>query len=1260
MIKSKNLGRKTFRVALASVVATGTLVAAAPATLHVVQAEGNSFSDINENIFYSESVKDMASRGIISGYLDGTFKPGENISRGQAAKFLANALKLNTKNVKDPGFTDVSKSNQFYGHIAALVNAGIIKGYTDDTFKPTENLTRAQMAQYLVLGFNLEQSATKSPFTDVNQKLWHAKYIQALYTNKITKGKTATTFEPDALVTRGEATAFIHRAEKVGNKPTEENFNLSIMHINDTHANLGNAAKRVTAVKEVRAAKPDALLLDAGDVFSGTLYFNEFQGQADLAIMNLLNVDAMTFGNHEFDLGSSAEGHKALKEFIEAANFPFVSSNVDFSKDDKFTGLFNTKISKKAEPGNIYTGIVKEIDGEKVGIFGLTTAETAAISSPGSIAFSNYIAEAEKMVAEFEKMGIDKVIALTHIGYDDSAAVDNDLTLAKEVEGIDVIVGGHSHTQLDEPVIVNADAEPTIIVQAYQYSNYLGTLDVQFDENGVVVAHEGELIKIDDKAEDAEAAAIIAPYTAKIKEVQTEEIGVTLENALLTPRTSDPGNTTGVSVRNSETILGNLITDGMLKKAKEYKKDGNVIMAFQNGGGIRASIDAGPVTVGEVITVLPFGNTLATMVLTGAELKQTFEISINKAPGESGGFLHVAGAKVEYDSSKPVGKRVVSISYENADGTYTAIESSKTYTVATNAFTAKGGDGYDVLKKAYEEGRVTDLGLSDWENLSEHLQSLEAIPTETEGRIVDVAGQGVEPITGFYNTNPEKLAVSQIARYDSGEGEGGTEILAYDSNLKKAFVTNGAVKGFDIVSFGNLKSGTLTGITETTRVLLSSFNIAGVADITSIASHPTKDIIAISAVSNVKTDPGYIVFATKDGEFLKSVQVGSLPDMVTFTPDGTKAIVANEGEPADNAEETSDLIDPEGSISIIDIATYAHKELKFTEAMLDDKVRMSYQGKGKSYLAQLEPEYVTVSADSKKAYISLQENNAIATVDLVAGKIENVKGLGVKDYSAVGNELDALKDGEVKLEKQPILSFYMPDAIDTFSVADQPYIITPNEGDARDYEGFSEDKKVDKIIEKVKLKAENYAGYTQAELDAFDLTTLNDYKITTEDGKNGAGEYEALYGYGGRSFSIFNAATMEQTFDSGSDFESIIANDPRLKQYFNVSNDNVEVDDRSNSKGPEPETVVIGEMNGKTYAFIALERISGIMVYDLSNPSSPEFTTFITSRDFSADVAGDVAPEGLQFIPAAKSPTGIALLAATNEMSGTVAIYEFQ
>ncbi|WP_034262660.1 bifunctional metallophosphatase/5'-nucleotidase [Bacillus sp. J33] len=554
------------------------------------------------------------------------------------------------------------------------------------------------------------------------------------------------------------------------NEEPAANFTLSLMHTNDSHANLDNTAKKVTAVKEVRSAKPDALLVDAGDVFSGTLYFNKFQGQADLEFMNLMGYDVMTFGNHEFDLGSSPEGHKALADFVKGAQFPFVSSNVDFTEDANLQGLFSDVISSEPANGKIYNGIIKEVNGERVGFFGLTTAETADISSPGNVKFENYIEEAEKAVAAFEDMGVNKIVAVTHIGYDDNPNMDNDLVLAANVDGIDVIVGGHSHTQLNEPVVVENDEsgavkDPTVIVQAGQYNSYLGTLDVQFDENGKVIGQAGELIKVSDKAEDPEAAALLGKYSSQIEELKNTEIGAEALAPLENPRTS--GDSTQQSVRKNETALGNLITDGMLAKAKQYNS--NVILALQNGGGIRAGIDAGPITVGEVITVLPFGNTLATMEVTGAELKEAFEISVGQYPEENGGFLHVSGAKVEFDSSKPAGERVVSVAYKNENGTYTEIKDTETYTIATNAFTAKGGDGYTVFANAYQEGRVTDLGLSDWENFAEHLTSLGEITPATEGRIMDVDSLPSVPEMDFekeYNLDDDKkkkLVVNEVS-----------------------------------------------------------------------------------------------------------------------------------------------------------------------------------------------------------------------------------------------------------------------------------------------------------------------------------------------------------------------------------------------------------------------------------------------------------------------------------------------------------------
>nr|WP_309098858.1 5'-nucleotidase C-terminal domain-containing protein [Fredinandcohnia onubensis] len=594
----------------------------------------------------------------------------------------------------------------------------------------------------------------------------------------------------------------------------KDNYDLTIMHTNDTHASLDNMPKTVTAVKEVRAENPDSLLLHAGDAFTGTLYFNEFQGEADLAMMNLMGFDAMTFGNHEFDLGSSSEGHQKLVEFIQSAQFPFVSANVDFSKDAKFDGIFNDSIASEIENGQIYNGIIKEVNGEKVGIFGLTTEETSDISSPGSIEFENYLDEARKAVEAFEAQEVNKIIALTHIGYDDNAAVDNDLILAEQVEGIDVIVGGHSHTELAEPVVVAKDETPTLIVQTGNANSNLGVLNVEFDENGVVETHDGKLIEIKGQDPDEEAQAVLAPFKAKVEEVANTEIGVSTPIELENPRTS--GDDTKPSVRRNETILGNLITDGMLEKAKSFTgKD--VIMALQNGGGIRAAIDAGPITTGEVITVLPFGNTLATMDITGAELKEAFEISVSKYPGENGGFLHLAGGKVKFDSTKPEHERVVSVSYLNEDGEYVEVQDEKMYTIATNAFTAKGGDGYTVFEKAYEEGRVTDLGLSDWENFRDHLVSLgsEGIPTEVEGRIVDVVGQFNLTVLHTNDTHAalEKMPKTVTAVKDERAkdpnalllhaGDAFTGTLYFNEFLGKADLAMMNLMGFDAMTFGN-------------------------------------------------------------------------------------------------------------------------------------------------------------------------------------------------------------------------------------------------------------------------------------------------------------------------------------------------------------------------------------------------------------------------------------------------------------------------
>ncbi|MFC3212619.1 5'-nucleotidase C-terminal domain-containing protein [Planomicrobium okeanokoites] len=511
----------------------------------------------------------------------------------------------------------------------------------------------------------------------------------------------------------------------------EGDFNLTIMHTNDTHANLENAPKRATLVKQLRAANPNSLLLDAGDVFSGSLYFNLFEGMADLELMNYMGYDAMTFGNHEFDLGSSEFGHQSLADFVTNAEFPFVSSNVDFSGDPLFTDLQKNVYTADFGKGEIYDGIIKTINGEKVGIFGLTTEETAQISSPDAIEFTNYLAAAEEAVAAFEAEGVNKIIALTHIGYNDSAQFDNDRLLAEGVAGIDVIVGGHTHTALTEGQVIDNNGEPVVIVQTGQYNSNLGQLDVTFNAEGVITSTVGEthpvtLHKVSDAAVDTEAAALLAPFKAEVDEVKNESAGAYTEVFL------NGGRNEG-GVRTSETNLGNVITDGMLNAAKQIDPD--TVIALQNGGGIRSSIDVGEITIGEVLTVMPFGNSLAIMDLTGAELKTALEHSVKEFPKESGGFLHVAGMEFSFDPSQPVGSRVTSANLISEDGVRTKIENTTRYKVATNTFTAAGGDGYKVFADVYADGRVSEPGTIDYEMFIDYISELEVISPMLENRI---------------------------------------------------------------------------------------------------------------------------------------------------------------------------------------------------------------------------------------------------------------------------------------------------------------------------------------------------------------------------------------------------------------------------------------------------------------------------------------------------------------------------------------------
>ncbi|OES45008.1 5'-nucleotidase C-terminal domain-containing protein [Domibacillus iocasae] len=705
---------------------TASATAALSISAGSVYAE-SPFEDVSKN--YEEAVQFLADNDISKGMGNGLFGTYESIKRVDAAIQLARALGFDAKDTyEDAGFTDVPARGEWA--VNALVEAGIASGKSSKKFGSNDLIARVEAAKWLALGYELtiDFETTKTSFADVN-KNW-APYVDALQKSGMAAGKSPSRFGAGDSLFRGEWALFLHRGAQI-----PDGFELSIIHTNDTHAHIENVARKATVIEALREENPSSLLVDAGDVFSGTLYFNEFKGQADLEFMNLLGYDAMTFGNHEFDLGT-----EPLAEFIKNARFPFVSANVNASSDSHLSSLMNETVTDAPMDGKVYNGIIKEVDGEKVGIFGLTTAETKTISSPGDgVVFENYIEEAEKAVSSFEAEGVSKIVALSHIGFQDGGG-DNDVTLAKEVEGIDVIVGGHSHDQLDEPYIDETGDEPTIIVQANEYNKFVGTLDVIFDEDGLVIEYAGGLIKVDEQNEDdtyvfeenEEVKNILATkYTPAIDKMKAKVVG-SASAALDGER---------ASVRTKETDLGNLITDAMLAKAKTI--DAETVIALQNGGGIRASIDAGDITMEEVLTVMPFGNALAIMDLTGAEIKAALEHSVSadldpetNTLSQNGAFLQVAGLKFTYDSSKTAGARVTSVEVKEG-GTYKVLDAAKTYAVATNAFTAKGGDNYEVFKTAYEEGRVSEPGFVDWETFTEYLAANPQVDASVEGRITD-------------------------------------------------------------------------------------------------------------------------------------------------------------------------------------------------------------------------------------------------------------------------------------------------------------------------------------------------------------------------------------------------------------------------------------------------------------------------------------------------------------------------------------------
>jgi hypothetical protein len=493
-------------------------------------------------------------------------------------------------------------------------------------------------------------------------------------------------------------------------------------------------------------------------------------------------------------------------------------------------------------------------------------------------------------------------------------------------------------------------------------------------------------------------------------------------------------------------------------------------------------------------------------------------------------------------------------------------------------------------------------------------------------------------IAGSINIVTESASALNITRLSSlgnsttAANNFGAEIPAYDPSSRRLFLT-GPNNRLDIADISNPAS----------PITLSSLDLSSYgAGVNSVAIK--NGIVALAMEANPITNNGSVVFFDTNGVFQSQVTVGVLPDMLTFTPDGNRVLVANEGEPANG-------VNPDGSVSIIDLSAGVLNPTVNTATFT------SFNGQENTFRSQgvrifpgqtvsqdVEPEYITVSDDGTTAWVSLQENNAIAIVNIVNAQVTSILPLGAKNFNAPGNGLDPSdQDGGVNINNWPVFGLYQPDTIATVTIAGQTYLITANEGDTRD-----ENRRVSTLT----LDPNAFPNAAQLQL----AQNLGRLDVSSIDGLNGQGQYSQLFAYGGRSFSIWNVTNgLSQVFDSGDDFEQILAAfsaTPLTASIFNSDGNPSSFDSRSDNRGPEPEGLALGSVRNRLYTFVGIERAGGFMVYDITNPSNPLFTNYINDWQL-----GDISPEGLLFIPAADSPNGTPLLIVANEVSRNVAIY---
>lgn len=498
-----------------------------------------------------------------------------------------------------------------------------------------------------------------------------------------------------------------------------------------------------------------------------------------------------------------------------------------------------------------------------------------------------------------------------------------------------------------------------------------------------------------------------------------------------------------------------------------------------------------------------------------------------------------------------------------------------------------------------------------------------------------------------YSQNSD-LQITAIGTYNTGFfDEGGSEIIVFDTTAQYIYSVNGAQTAIDMIDASDPSNLTLVR-----QLDLTPYG----ASVNSVATYGDIIVAAVEAADH--TERGKAVFFNRDGNFLNQINVGSLPDMITVTEDASKVLLACEGEPNDDYS-----VDPDGVVAIIDLTDGVQNiddgDVTFiavfaNPADLDPSIRIFGNDGQATTVQDLEPEYITTSPDSKLAYVVYQENNAVGIIDLETNAITLI-GLGYKDHSLPGNGFDASSENpEINIQEWPVFGMYQPDAITYFQVNGRPLLATANEGDYRDYDGYSEVAEVSDLV----LDPTAFPNAAQLQTDA----QIGELTVTTAKGDiDNDGDYDELYAFGARSFSIWDAETGALVFDSGDLIEQTIAQ--LAPTTFNSDSDsNDSFKERSDDQGPEPEAIAFGIIDSVSYLFVGFERMGGFMLFNVNDPAAPTFELYVNNRDFSQPVAtaaaGDLGLESLIFVAQENSPTGNPLVITGNEVSGTVTVFE--